>query len=164
MADSGNEALIRRFYEAFRALDADTMQASYCADADFDDPVFSLRGRDQIGSMWKMLCTAVKEKGQAEWQLDFSGIDCSATKGVAHWEPVYRFSATGRIVHNVIDASFHFRDGLISKHTDVFNFWRWSRQALGAPGLLLGWTPLLHNKVRSQANANLTKFRAKSSA
>ena len=50
MKDSGNEALIRRFYEAFRALDADTMQACYCADAAFDDPAFSLRGRDEIGA------------------------------------------------------------------------------------------------------------------
>ena len=164
MKDSGNEALIRRFYEAFRALDADTMQASYCVDAEFSDPVFTLRGRDEIGAMWRMLCSAVREKGMADWKLDFSGIDCNATSGVAHWEPVYRFSATGRIVHNIIDAKFQFRDGLIAHHDDVFDFWRWSRQALGAPGLLLGWTPAVRNKVRAQAGANLAKFRAKASA
>ena len=162
MKDSGNEALIRRFYEAFRALDADTMQACYCADAAFDDPAFSLRGRDEIGAMWRMLCTAVKEKGRADWKFEFSGINCEATSGVAHWEPVYRFSATGRIVHNIIDASFEFRDGLIFRHHDKFDFWRWSRQALGAPGLVLGWSPLLRNKVRKQAATNLAKFRAAS--
>ncbi|MDB5894551.1 MAG: snoaL-like protein, partial [Rhodoferax sp.] len=36
----------------------------------------------------------------------------------------------------------------------------WSRQALGAPGMLLGWTPMLRNKVRAQAAANLRKFLA----
>lgn len=160
MKHSGNEALIRRFYEAFRDLDADTMQACYSEDAEFDDPAFSLRGRDEIGAMWRMLCTTVKEKSRADWKFEFSGIDCDAATGVAYWEPIYRFSATGRIVHNIIDAQFEFRDGLISRHRDKFDFWRWSKQALGTPGLLLGWSPFLRNKVRTQAATNLAKFRA----
>jgi len=152
---------ITRFYEAFRALDADTMQAAYAPDASFDDEAFSLRGRDEIGAMWRMLCTAVKDKGRADWRLEFSGIDCDDEVGIAHWEPTYRFSATGRIVHNIIDAQFEFnRDGLIQRHRDRFDFWRWSKQALGTPGLLLGWTPFLRNKVRAQAAANLAKYRA----
>ena len=44
---------------------------------------------------------------------------------------------------------------------DRFDFWRWSRQALGAPGVLLGWTPMLRGKVRGQAGANLQRFLAK---
>jgi hypothetical protein len=62
-------------------------------------------------------------------------------------------------VDNSIAARFKFdRAGRVLKHRDSFDFWRWSRQALGAPGLLLGWTPLLRNKVRAQAAANLRKF------
>jgi hypothetical protein len=38
--------------------------------------------------------------------------------------------------------------------------WRWTRQALGPVGLLLGWTPWLAGRVRSQAAAGLAKFRA----
>ena len=34
------------------------------------------------------------------------------------------------------------------------------RQALGAPGLLLGWSPSLKRKVRSTAAGNLKKFLA----
>ena len=151
---------INRFYEAFRALDADTMQAAYAPAAVFDDEAFSLRGREEIGAMWRMLCTAVKDKGRADWKLEFSGIDCEV--GVAHWEAHYRFSATGRLVHNIIEAEFAFdKNGLITRHRDRFDFWRWSRQALGTPGLLLGWSPFLRNKVRTQAAANLAKFRAK---
>ena len=37
-------------------------------------------------------------------------------------------------------------------------------QALGAPGYLLGWTPLLRNKVRAQAGASLRSFLAKDAA
>ena len=84
------------------------------------------------------------------------------TERSAHWEPTYVFSATGRVVHNIIDAEFEFDDaGLITRHTDRFDFWRWARQALGAPGLLLGWTPLLRARVRTQAAANLKRFMAK---
>ena len=81
--------------------------------------------------------------------------------GKAHWEANYRFSATGRMVHNVIDGVFEFNgQGLITKLRDSFNFWKWARQALGAPGLLLGWMPFFHQKVRTTAAANLKKFLA----
>ena len=43
-------------------------------------------------------------------------------------------------------------------HRDRFSFWRWSRQALGLPGVLLGWSPSLKRKVRSTAAGNLKKF------
>ncbi|MGH6638900.1 MAG: hypothetical protein ACREBY_09910, partial [Polaromonas sp.] len=48
--------------------------------------------------------------------------------------------------------------GLISRHRDRFDFWAWSRQALGTPGVLLGWTPFLRRKVRAQAAENLQKY------
>ena len=148
---------IERLYSAFAALDADAMAACYAADARFDDEAFSLRGRAQIGSMWAMLCDAVKANGREVWRLDLSQI----TERSAHWEPTYRFSATGRIVHNVIDAEFEFDGALrISYHRDRFDFWRWSQQALGAPGLLLGWTPMLRAKVRAQAAKSLERFAA----
>jgi hypothetical protein len=34
-------------------------------------------------------------------------------------------------VINIIQAHFHFQDGLIIKHTDDFDVWKWSKQALG---------------------------------
>lgn len=152
---------IQRFYEAFRALDAESMRNAYAPDAAFGDEVFVLHGREEIGAMWQMLCTAVLDKGRADWKLEFGGIDCDDEVGIAHWEPTYRFSATGRMVHNIIEAQFEFDgNGLIRKHRDHFDFWRWSRQALGLPGVLLGWSPILRNKVRKQAAANLARFRA----
>lgn len=151
---------LTRLYEAFAELDADTMRGCYAEDASFDDPVFSLRGRDQIGAMWAMLADAVKAKGRDVWKLEFSDVAVEGDRGRAHWEAIYRFSATGRIVYNVIDAEFELRDGLIQRHRDRFDFWRWSRQALGPAGLLLGWTPLLHNKVKAQAAANLARYRS----
>ena len=59
---------------------------------------------------------------------------------------------------NRIDARFEFRDGLIVRHVDRFDFWRWARQALGAPGWALGWSGWLRAKVRRRAAAGLAAF------
>jgi len=152
-----SRATIERLYAAFARLDGEGMAACYSPDAGFDDEVFSLRGRDRIGGMWTMLCHAVKTKGRDVWKIETRDI----TDRGAHWDATYRFSATGRMVHNAIDAEFEFDDaGLITRQRDRFDFWRWARQALGAPGLLLGWSPMLHNKVRAQAAKNLDRFLA----
>jgi len=150
-------ATIEKLYSAFAKLDADTMATCYAPDAGFDDEAFSLRGRGQIGGMWTMLCDAVKSKGRDVWKIEVRDV----TERSAHWEATYRFSATGRLVHNIIEAEFEFGpDGLITRQRDRFDFWRWTRQALGAPGLLLGWSPMLRAKVRAQAAKNLDRFLA----
>ena len=154
-----SRATIERFYAAFAQLDGEAMQACYAPDARFDDEAFSLQGADQIGGMWRMLCTATKSKpeSRAHWQLAVSQI----TDRSARWEAHYLFSATGRQVINRIDAAFEFdAQGRITRHRDRFDFWAWSRQALGTPGLLLGWTPMLRKKVRATAAQNLARFMA----
>jgi hypothetical protein len=152
-----SQATIERLYAAFARLDAGAMAACYAQDARFDDEAFSLQGRREIGGMWGMLCDAVQAKGREVWRLEVSAV----TGRSAHWEPTYLFSATGRTVHNIIDAEFDFdAAGLIKRHRDRFDFWRWARQALGPAGLLLGWTPMLRAKVRAQAAANLKRYLA----
>jgi len=161
-AATANAQTIERFYEAFSRLDAATMAACYASDAQFDDEAFSLRGRQQVGGMWRMLCNATKAKGADVWRLSWRDVHADDTSGQAHWDAHYRFSATDRLVDNSIDARFGFTpDGLIATHRDSFDFWAWSRQALGAPGLLLGWTPMLRNKVRATAASNLATYLAR---
>ena len=152
-----SQATIERFYAAFARLDGDAMQACYAENAHFEDEAFTLDGAREIGGMWRMLCQAVKAKPEARaaWKLDVSQV----TARSAHWEAHYLFSATGRQVHNRIDAEFEFdAAGLILRHRDRFDFWAWSRQALGLPGALLGWSGFLRGKVRAQAAANLKRF------
>ena len=162
---NANETTIQNFYDAFARLDPDGMAACYADDVAFDDEVFSLRGKSEVTGMWRMLATATKAKGADVWKLRYSGVAADATTGRAHWDAHYRFSATGRIVDNSIDARFDFDPaGKIARHRDSFSFWQWSRQALGTPGLVLGWTPMLRNKVRAQANANLQRFMAQGAA
>ena len=156
-----NQQNLEKFYNAFSRLDSDTMAQCYAPDATFDDEAFSLRGHAQVTGMWHMLCDATRARGRDVWKLEYRDVQADAAIGQAHWEAWYRFSATGRMVHNVIDGRFTFTpEGLIATHTDRFNFWRWSRQALGMPGLLLGWTPFLQGKVRATAARNLHKYMA----
>lgn len=157
-----NRQTIDDFYGAFARLDPDGMARCYADDAAFDDEVFSLRGKREVMGMWRMLCDAVKDKGQGDWKLAWSGVAADGATGRAHWDAHYRFGATGRLVHNSIDAAFDFDDrGRIARHRDRFDFWAWSRQALGAPGVLLGWTPVLRNGVRRKADANLRRYLAR---
>ena len=151
MQPSEHTLLVERFYRAFAQRDYRTMAACYHPQAHFSDPAFDLHG-SEIGAMWQMLC----ERG-TDLRLEYR-VDEQQGKVTAHWEPRYTFSQTGRTVHNIVDATFEFRDGLIIRHVDYFNFWRWSRQALGMPGVLLGWTPVLRKKVQTLAMNNLKKF------
>ena len=156
-----NHEVLNTFYSAFAALEPDGMEACYADAVAFQDEVFTLNGRAEVMGMWRMLCDAVRSKGREDWQLAFSGVTTDATNGAAHWDATYRFSATGRMVVNHIDGSFGFdAAGRIVQHRDRFDFWSWSRQALGVPGVLLGWTPFLRNKVRQQASAGLRKYLA----
>ncbi len=146
--------LIESFYQALQRRDGDAMAVCYHPEATFEDEAFNLKG-DEPGDMWRMLCSRGKDL-----RVEYRDIKVDGSRGSAHWDAWYTFSATGRHVHNRIDAEFEFKDGKIFRHRDRFNFWSWTKQALGPAGLLLGWTPLLRNKVRTQARRGLDAFRA----
>ena len=149
---------IEKFYTAFSQKDAETMASCYHKDIVFWDPGFGeLRG-EHAGNMWRMLCGS--QQGQ-DFRIEFSDISYANEKGRAKWEAFYRFSKQKRKVHNIIHAEFEFKDGLIIKHTDRFNLHRWSRQAVGITGLLIGWTGFFQKKLQAQTNSMLRKFEAK---
>lgn len=145
--------LITRLLTALKEKDPETMASLYHPEATFRDEVFELKGQE-IGAMWHMLCSRGKDM-----TLTFGDI-CSPEAGKVngHWEPVYTYGKTGRSVHNRIDTAIEVRDGKIWKQTDSFSFWRWSSQALGIPGLILGWTPFLRAMVKRKANETLHQF------
>ena len=130
------------------------MAECYHRDIQFSDPVFpNLQGSNAM-EMWNMLCTQAKG-----FELKYSGIKADDHEGIAYWEAKYDFSRTGRRVHNRVEANFQFQEGKIIWHQDIFSFWKWSFMALGITGLLLGWTPIVRNKVQRQASNNLEKFK-----
>lgn len=153
MTTSATEGLLRTFYDAFGRRDAEAMVACYADDVVFSDPVFPELVGERARGMWRMLCGRARDL-----RVTYQVLSADETRGEVAWEAWYEFSATHRHVHNRIVGRFELRDGRIVRHTDRFDFWRWSRQALGPTGLLLGWTPLVRRKVQAQAAAGLDAF------
>ncbi|MGV3638269.1 MAG: nuclear transport factor 2 family protein [Flavobacteriales bacterium] len=146
--------MLERFYSAFAQRDWATMGACYHPEARFRDPVFTDLDAAGVRAMWRMLLTS-----ETDLRVTFQVLEENADSGRVRWEAWYTFSRTKRRVHNIITADFTLKDGLILVHQDHFSLWRWSRQALGLPGLLLGWSPLIANKVRTSAADALMRHR-----
>lgn len=148
-----NSDLITSFYEAFQRKDYEAMNACYHPSIRFSDPVFQNLEGGEVKAMWHMLC----ERG-SDLVVTFSDVTATDDRGEAHWEATYTFAGSDRQIHNVIDAKFLFRDGLIYRQLDSFDLWKWTRMALGTPGTLLGWSGPLKNKVRDTGRRQLDRF------
>ena len=148
--------LVDSFYNSFAAGDGEAMANLYTPNSVFEDPAFGELDGNDAGDMWRMLC-----EGARDLRLNHTILSATDDQVVTNWIAHYTFSATNRPVTNDVTATMRFADGKIVDHRDEFDFWKWSRQALGAPGLLLGWSPFLKAKVRSATAANLKKYKAK---
>ena len=157
MADAAREnaALIDRFYSAFARRDVESMLACYASDVSFHDPVFGELDGRKTRAMWRMLNARATDLA-----IEHGNVAATPREGSAHWEARYIYSATGRRVHNRIDASFEFRGGRIHRHVDRFSLWRWSAMALGAKGALLGWLPPVRAAIRARAAEALDAYLA----
>nr|WP_315222615.1 nuclear transport factor 2 family protein [uncultured Flavobacterium sp.] len=151
---NSNEELISKFYTAFANADAKTMSECYHPKVHFIDSAFGLLKEEQVSDMWKMLI--LRSKGNLK--IEFSNVKADEFSGTANWVATYNFTKTNRNVINKISAEFIFKDGLIIKHVDQFDLWKWSKQAFGPTGYLLGWTGFFQKKIQEQALLSLKKF------
>ncbi len=146
--------LLLKFYDSFSKANAQSMAECYHPEATFKDPAFGTLNQQEVTAMWQMLV----ERSKGNLTIEFSNVSCTDYSGSVDWVATYDFSQTNRKVINFIQAKFEFKDGLIIKHTDTFNLWKWSGMALGWKGYLLGWTPFMQNKIRSQAKTSLKNY------
>lgn len=151
---TNNEDMIVKFYSAFANANVEKMCECYHPNVQFYDSAFGYLNGNEVFQMWKMLI----ERSKGNLKIDFSEIKANEHLGSARWIATYRFSKTNRNVVNTIAAKFLFKDGLIIKHTDDFDFWKWSKQAFGIKGILLGWTSFMQNKIQQQARMRLKKY------
>ena len=149
-----NEKTLIKFYSAFANADASTMCECYHSKIVFRDPIFGLLKDNNVCQMWKMLI----KKSKGNIKIELSNVKVDEHIGSAQWVATYNFSKTNRKVVNVISAQFHFKDGLIKKHTDDFDIWNWSKQAFGITGFLFGWTGFFQKKIQKQARLSLKKY------
>jgi hypothetical protein len=151
---TANETTIVKFYTALGNSDATKMCECYHPKIQFSDPAFGLLKEEQVFQMWKMLT----ERSKGNLTIDFSEVKANEHLGTAFWVAKYNFSQTNRKIVNTISAKFQFKDGLIIKHTDDFDLWKWSKQALGIKGLLLGWTGFMQKKIQEKSRLSLQKY------
>lgn len=150
---NANEQLIRQFYTCFQKKDYRGMQNCYADKVIFSDSIFTSLNYREVSAMWHMLLIS-----SSDLELTFDGIASDHDEGSCRWTALYTFTKTNRKVTNHIRANFRFENGKIISHTDAFDFWRWSRQAFGFTGFLLGWTRYFRNKVQSTATLRLKNF------
>lgn len=146
-------ALLTAFYQAFAQGDGEAMAVCYAPNARFSDPVFTDLHGQAVGDMWRMLTSRAQD-----FKLEFSGIRADEHTGEAHWIATYTFSQTGRTVVNRIHSRFVFADGKIAQQQDGFDLWRWTQQALGLTGYVLGWSNMVQGKIRAQAAKGLQQY------
>jgi ketosteroid isomerase-like protein len=149
----GHQQLIERFYTAFSRKDFLGMADCYHDDIVFEDPAFGKLKGLAAGKMWKMLLARSNDLS-----LTFSSIQANEQQGSAQWIARYTFSATGRMIVNSIQATFEFKDGKISKHTDTFNLNKWFVSAFGWKGYLFGALPFLQSAFKKKARQALESF------
>jgi len=141
------------FYSAFTRRDGAAMAALYSADATFSDPAFiGLKGAE-VGAMWKMLTGRGKDL-----RIEYKIVEVKGNVAVVGWQAYYTFSATGRMVHNIIRAELTVQDGKIVAHVDRFDLYRWMGQALGLKGKLLGWLPPVQKALQTKARTGLIDY------
>jgi ketosteroid isomerase-like protein len=146
--------LINKFYSAFQKLDYKTMCSCYSDDIIFFDPAFGLLKGEEAKAMWEMLC-----KKATNFSLTYGNIiNLDEEYSTCDWVATYTFSKTGRTVVNKIRANMKFADGKIVEHSDAFSLHKWSAQALGFMGWLLGWNRLFQQKIQNGAKRNLLNF------
>lgn len=152
-----NEELVNKFYTAFQKLDFETMNSCYSEDIAFYDPAFGLLRGNEARSMWEMLC-----RNARDFSLTYGNIiHLDNEYSTCDWVASYTFSKTGRKVVNTIRANMKFADGKIIEHSDAFSLHKWSAQALGFTGWLLGWNRFFQRKIQNGARKNLLKFMTK---
>lgn len=134
-----NAQLIERLFTSLSHRDPQSMADCYHPDARFRDIAFDLRGKEQIHTMWRMICAG----------------DIHATPKLVHVDDdtalvqlldVYTFragpGAPGKKVLNAIISRFEFEDGLIAEQQDFCDPMLWADQAIG------GWGGLLAGRCR----------------
>ena len=149
-----NEQLISNFYTAFKSLDAAGMNACYSNEIVFFDPVFELLQANQAKAMWRMLC-----KNAKDFSLNYDNIkDMGDDYYTCDWVASYTFSQTGRRVVNNVKAHMKMHDGKIVEHSDGFSLHKWSSQALGFSGWLLGWNSFFQRKIKNASRKKLLAY------
>lgn len=149
-----SKELIQEFYNSFAAGDAKGMIVCYHEDILFNDPAFGTLQGDRAKAMWEMLLS----KKDAKPSIAYEILEVEDKSAKVFWTARYTYGPKKRKVVNRVTANFEFKDGKIIKHSDDFDLWTWSKQALGASGYLLGWTSFMRDQIQKKTGRLLSSY------
>lgn len=148
------DTFIRQFYADFEAGRAEAVLSYLHPEVSFTDPIFGrLQGRE-VRALIHMLAAS----RTADRRFVVHSVRATEQGATVNWTAHYTFA--GRPVTNVIITHFVLKGERIRAYEDQFNLNAWMSMALGPVGRLLGWTPWLRGKVRSQVRQRLEKAMA----
>ena len=150
-SSSASASVVDRLFEALRRADASVIDACYHPQISYSDSVFEdLRGA-RVALRWRMLLQ------QADgFSLEHGLVFADERKAQVQWTADYRLR--GKRIRVPILSTLAIWDDLIVRQVDEYNFWQYSRQAQGIPGLLLGGLEPFQKIVRRRARRDLERF------
>jgi len=152
-----NKELIENFYTSFSKGDFKGMTACYHPEVVFHDNIFGTLKGQRAFKMWEMLLS----QKSVNLKITFSDVEANAEHGSAKWVAEYEYGKKKRKIVNVVHSTFRFEKDKIIAHNDNFDVWRWTQQALGPVGYLLGWTDFMRKKIQKTVNKRLDYFISK---
>ncbi|WP_342269364.1 nuclear transport factor 2 family protein [Spiroplasma endosymbiont of Aspidapion aeneum] len=147
--------IINEFYSAFKKGDYQKMNSLYGEDIIFNDSIFKDLDYLQVTSMWEML---LSKKEESKFSIEYEVLLDHNDEYYVMWSAHYLFGPKRRKVSNIVKSEMVIKDKKIALHTDVFDFYKWSKQAIGIASILFGKRKFFHNKICSVANKNLMNY------
>ncbi|KAG8751620.1 hypothetical protein FRC14_007723 [Serendipita sp. 396] len=182
MSVTSGEQLVEKYLAAYKAYDLAAMDACTDPEFTFSDPAFpSLNCKYEPRSSWPighpnfvsvakqakgMFSMFVNNREKNKMELEYKDIKKGINDLTYTATYTVRYIFTGRPVTNVIQSTFTISptSNLLLSQVDAFPFYTWAKQALGLPGLLLGWTGYLQSQVQHNAGQSLEKYMKKAEA
>lgn len=126
-----NELLLTKFFEYLNAHNLERIASCYHEEATFHDIAFNLKGKKQIYAMWDMICSVNKDNIPSDIKVHIERLSANDATGSAVVLESYTYRDNNKKVHNKINSTFEFRDGLIYKQNDDCDPVSWANQAFG---------------------------------
>ncbi|KAG8793616.1 hypothetical protein FRC16_010881 [Serendipita sp. 398] len=163
MSVTSGEQLVEKYLAAYKAYDLAAMDACTDPEFTFSDPAFPSLNSKQAKGMFSMF---VNNREKNKMELEYKDIKKGINDLTYTATYTVRYIFTGRPVTNVIQSTFTISptSNLLLSQVDAFPFYTWAKQALGLPGLLLGWTGYLQSQVQHNAGQSLEKYMKKAEA
>jgi hypothetical protein len=137
-----NAQLLDRFYKGVQDHDHLSIADCYHPSARFKDIAFDLSEKKMIRAVWHMI-------SKTDLEIKYTVEDADENNGRA-------FTDTGNTVHNKLESTFRFQDGLIFNQVDDCDAWNWGMQALGPAYGFVSW--LIPKVRRNKAMGKLHDF------